>query len=126
MRADASVLLRCRHGRRALSVWNTTNAHGYFLIQTGAQAAPFTSNDCKVYVPRSLSAPAPGRRGRRSSSAGSSRSPTGCRRATLPAAGPIQVLTNDRDRPTRLPNGSIARVAFIRIPGGWGCKLVRN
>ncbi|XP_066314911.1 non-classical arabinogalactan protein 30-like [Miscanthus floridulus] len=50
---NASVLLRCRHGRRALSVWNTTNAHGYFLIQTGTQAAPFTSNNCKVYVPRS-------------------------------------------------------------------------
>lgn len=53
VRADASVLLRCRHGHRALSVWNTTNAQGYFLIQTGTQAAPFTSNNCKVYVPRS-------------------------------------------------------------------------
>ncbi|WVZ68980.1 hypothetical protein U9M48_017849 [Paspalum notatum var. saurae] len=51
--ADASALLRCRRGHRALSVWNTTNAHGYFLIQTGAQAAPFTSSHCKVYVPRS-------------------------------------------------------------------------
>jgi hypothetical protein len=53
VRADAAALLRCRHGRRALSVWNTTNAHGYFLIQTGMQAAPFTRNNCKVYVPRS-------------------------------------------------------------------------
>ncbi|KAG0539230.1 hypothetical protein BDA96_03G304600 [Sorghum bicolor] len=52
-RLHASVLLRCRHGHRALSVWNTTNAQGYFLIQTGTQAAPFTSNNCKVYVPRS-------------------------------------------------------------------------
>jgi hypothetical protein len=53
VRADASALLRCRHGRRALSVWSATNAHGYFLVQTGAQAAPFTSRNCKVYVPRS-------------------------------------------------------------------------
>ncbi|OEL26791.1 hypothetical protein BAE44_0012189 [Dichanthelium oligosanthes] len=50
---NAWALLRCRHGHRALSVWNATNAHGYFLIQTGAQAAPFTSKNCKVYVPRS-------------------------------------------------------------------------
>lgn len=34
-------------------MWNATNAHGYFLIQTGTQAAPFRSKDCKVYVPRS-------------------------------------------------------------------------
>ncbi|RLM93526.1 non-classical arabinogalactan protein 31-like [Panicum miliaceum] len=45
---DASALLRCRHGRRALSVWGATNSRGYFLIQTGAQAAPFTSKDCRV------------------------------------------------------------------------------
>ncbi|PAN28729.1 hypothetical protein PAHAL_5G175000 [Panicum hallii] len=50
---NASALLRCRHGRRALSVWGATNSRGYFLIQTGAQAAPFTSKDCRMYVPRS-------------------------------------------------------------------------
>ncbi|KAJ1285199.1 hypothetical protein BS78_03G262000 [Paspalum vaginatum] len=50
---NASALLRCRRGHRALSVWNTTNTHGYFRIETGAQAAPFTSSNCKVYVPRS-------------------------------------------------------------------------
>jgi hypothetical protein len=51
--ADAAALLRCRRGKWALSVWNTTDARGYFLIQTGDQAAPFTSKQCKVYVPRS-------------------------------------------------------------------------
>ncbi|TVU35237.1 hypothetical protein EJB05_17115, partial [Eragrostis curvula] len=50
---NAAALLRCRRGKWALSVWNTTDAHGYFLIQTGKQAAPFMSRDCKVYVPRS-------------------------------------------------------------------------
>nr|CAB3478170.1 unnamed protein product [Digitaria exilis] len=50
---NASALLRCRNGRRAMSVWSATNSRGYFLIQTGAQAAPFTSRHCKVYVPRS-------------------------------------------------------------------------
>ncbi|XP_004972154.1 non-classical arabinogalactan protein 31 [Setaria italica] len=51
---NVSALLRCRHGRRrALSVWGATNSRGYFLIETGAQAAPFTSKDCRVYVPRS-------------------------------------------------------------------------
>ena len=33
-------------------MWGATNSRGYFLIQTGAQAAPFTSKDCRVYVPR--------------------------------------------------------------------------
>ncbi|GJM93266.1 hypothetical protein PR202_ga09811 [Eleusine coracana subsp. coracana] len=50
---NAAALLRCRNGNRALSVWNSTDRHGYFLIQTGKQAAPFTSNHCKVYVLRS-------------------------------------------------------------------------
>ncbi|CAO1945125.1 unnamed protein product [Urochloa humidicola] len=51
---NASALLRCRrHGRGAMSVWGATNSRGYFLIQTGTQAAPFTSRDCRVYVPRS-------------------------------------------------------------------------
>ena len=54
MYAIAALFLRCRrHGRRALSAWGATNSRGYFLIQTGAQAAPFTSKDCRVYVPRS-------------------------------------------------------------------------
>ncbi|CAL4961630.1 unnamed protein product [Urochloa decumbens] len=50
---NASALLRCRNGRRAMSVWGATNSRGYFLIQTGTQAAPFTSRHCRVYVPRS-------------------------------------------------------------------------
>ncbi|XP_062180520.1 non-classical arabinogalactan protein 30-like [Phragmites australis] len=50
---NAAALLRCQRGKWALSVWNTTDAQGYFLIQTWRQAAPFTSKDCKVYVPRS-------------------------------------------------------------------------
>ncbi|XP_062208568.1 non-classical arabinogalactan protein 31-like [Phragmites australis] len=50
---NSAALLRCRRGKRALSVWNATDAHGYFLIQTGRQAAPFTSKNCKVYVLRS-------------------------------------------------------------------------
>ncbi|KAL6845630.1 hypothetical protein ACP4OV_025125 [Aristida adscensionis] len=50
---NAAALLRCRRGRRAMSVWAATDAQGYFLAQTGRQAAPFTSRSCKVYVLRS-------------------------------------------------------------------------
>ncbi|KAL6614592.1 hypothetical protein ACP70R_036862 [Stipagrostis hirtigluma subsp. patula] len=50
---NAAALLRCRRGHWALSVWAATDARGYFLAQTGRQAAPFRSGDCKVYVPRS-------------------------------------------------------------------------
>uniref|UniRef100_A0A0E0JNG9 Non-classical arabinogalactan protein 30 n=1 Tax=Oryza punctata TaxID=4537 RepID=A0A0E0JNG9_ORYPU len=52
---NAAALLRCRRGKWALSVWGATDARGYFLIQTGAQVAAFTSKDCRVYVPRSPS-----------------------------------------------------------------------
>ncbi|KAK3161820.1 hypothetical protein QOZ80_1BG0081960 [Eleusine coracana subsp. coracana] len=53
----AQALLRCRRGDWQLSLWNTTDAEGYFLIQTDKhkQVTPYTSKDCKVYVPRSPS-----------------------------------------------------------------------
>jgi hypothetical protein len=51
--ADAAALLRCRRGNQALSKWGTTDARGYFMIQTAEQAVPFGSDDCVVYVPRS-------------------------------------------------------------------------
>ncbi|CAL4947646.1 unnamed protein product [Urochloa decumbens] len=52
---NATALLRCRRADdgRALTVWNATDADGYFLIQADWQSAPFKSKDCKVYVPRS-------------------------------------------------------------------------
>ncbi|TVU35238.1 hypothetical protein EJB05_17116, partial [Eragrostis curvula] len=50
---NAAVLLRCRRDEWQLSVWNTTDADGYFLIETEKQVTPYTSKDCKVYVPRS-------------------------------------------------------------------------
>jgi hypothetical protein len=52
-RADAAALLHCQRGEWQLSLWNTTDAAGYFLIQTEKQVTPYTSKDCKVYVPRS-------------------------------------------------------------------------
>lgn len=56
--ADATALLRCRRAGDppALSVSNTTDAGGYFLIQADWQSAPFKSKDCKVYVQRSPAA----------------------------------------------------------------------
>ncbi|PUZ54969.1 hypothetical protein GQ55_5G174700 [Panicum hallii var. hallii] len=51
---NAAALLRCRRDDgRALSVWNATDADGYFLIQADWESAPFKSKDCKVHVPRS-------------------------------------------------------------------------
>ncbi|TKW16539.1 hypothetical protein SEVIR_5G305600v4 [Setaria viridis] len=55
---NATALLRCRRDGdpRALSVSNTTDADGCFLIQADWQSAPFKSKDCKVYVQRSPAA----------------------------------------------------------------------
>ncbi|CAD6340669.1 unnamed protein product [Miscanthus lutarioriparius] len=54
---NAAALLQCQRGDdgRAVSVWNTTDAGGYFLILADWQSAAFKSKDCKVkvYVPRS-------------------------------------------------------------------------
>nr|CAB3478171.1 unnamed protein product [Digitaria exilis] len=51
---NATAMLRCRRDDgRALTVWNTTGADGYFLIQADWESAPFKSKDCKVYVSRS-------------------------------------------------------------------------
>ncbi|KAJ1263776.1 hypothetical protein BS78_09G212700 [Paspalum vaginatum] len=49
----AKVYLRCKHGRRALTVSGLSGAGGYFLIQTSQQTSAFTSQQCRVYVPRS-------------------------------------------------------------------------
>jgi hypothetical protein len=51
----AEVFLRCRHGRlREATFRGVTGPLGYFLIQTTSlQAAAFTSQECRVYVPRS-------------------------------------------------------------------------
>ncbi|TVU20489.1 hypothetical protein EJB05_36698, partial [Eragrostis curvula] len=49
----AVVYLRCRHGRRAATFRGVSGAGGYFLIQTSQQVAAFTSQECRVYVPRS-------------------------------------------------------------------------
>ncbi|GJM89550.1 hypothetical protein PR202_ga05754 [Eleusine coracana subsp. coracana] len=49
----AEVFLRCRHGRREATFRGVTGRSGYFLIQTSQQVAAFTSQECKVYVPRS-------------------------------------------------------------------------
>ena len=51
--AGAEVYLRCKHGRRALAVSGRSGAGGYFLIQTSQQMSAFTSQQCRVYVPRS-------------------------------------------------------------------------
>ncbi|XP_062208569.1 non-classical arabinogalactan protein 30-like [Phragmites australis] len=48
---NAAAVLRCQRGNWDLSVWNTTDADGYFLIQTERQVVPFMSKDCTVYVP---------------------------------------------------------------------------
>ncbi|KAL6851736.1 hypothetical protein ACP4OV_020300 [Aristida adscensionis] len=48
----AQVLLRCKHGRRAATFRGVSGPGGYFLIQT-SQVASFTSQQCRVYVPRS-------------------------------------------------------------------------
>ncbi|KAJ1285202.1 hypothetical protein BS78_03G262100 [Paspalum vaginatum] len=50
---NAAALLQCRRGDdgRVLSVWNTTDADGYFLIQADWQSTPFKSKDCMVFVP---------------------------------------------------------------------------
>jgi hypothetical protein len=53
VRADAAALLRCRRGKQAMSKWGTTDARGYFMIQTAEQVVPFASKDCVVYVPNS-------------------------------------------------------------------------
>ncbi|KAL6845629.1 hypothetical protein ACP4OV_025124 [Aristida adscensionis] len=50
---NATVVLHCRRGDWELKVRNSTDASGYFLIQTGRQVTPYTSKDCKVSVPRS-------------------------------------------------------------------------
>ncbi|KAL5231841.1 hypothetical protein ABZP36_030617 [Zizania latifolia] len=64
--AGAVAYLRCRHGTRVASIRGTTGRSGYFLIET-AQLTSFTSQECRVYVPRSPSracgVPANGRRG---------------------------------------------------------------
>ncbi|XP_062232627.1 non-classical arabinogalactan protein 31-like [Phragmites australis] len=49
----AVVYLRCRHGRRAASFRGVSGPGGYFLIQMSQQVAAFTSQECRVYVPRS-------------------------------------------------------------------------
>ncbi|KAG0518935.1 hypothetical protein BDA96_09G220300 [Sorghum bicolor] len=49
----AKVYLRCKHGRRAVTVAGQSGAGGYFLIQTSQQVSAFTSQQCRVYVPRS-------------------------------------------------------------------------
>lgn len=51
--AGAKVYLRCKHGRRALTVAGQCGPGGYFLIQTSQQVSAFTSQQCLVYVPRS-------------------------------------------------------------------------
>nr|CAB3460893.1 unnamed protein product [Digitaria exilis] len=40
-------------GKRALTVTGRSGPGGYFLIQTSQQASAFTSQQCRVYVPRS-------------------------------------------------------------------------
>lgn len=47
------MYLRCKHGRRALTVAGQCGPGGYFLIQTSQQVSAFTSQQCLVYVPRS-------------------------------------------------------------------------
>uniref|UniRef100_A0A0D3GA37 Uncharacterized protein n=1 Tax=Oryza barthii TaxID=65489 RepID=A0A0D3GA37_9ORYZ len=69
---DASPLaavayLRCRHGhRRVASIRGVAGSGGYFRIET-SQLTSFTSQECRVYVPRSPSracaVPGHGRRG---------------------------------------------------------------
>nr|CAB3464634.1 unnamed protein product [Digitaria exilis] len=49
----ADVYLRCKRGKRALTVTGRSGPGGYFLIQTSQQASAFTSQQCRVYVPRS-------------------------------------------------------------------------
>ncbi|OEL16353.1 hypothetical protein BAE44_0022627 [Dichanthelium oligosanthes] len=49
----AEVYLRCKHGRRALTVPGRSGPGGYFLIQMSQQMSAFTSQQCRVYVPRS-------------------------------------------------------------------------
>ncbi|CAD6271470.1 unnamed protein product [Miscanthus lutarioriparius] len=49
----AKVYLRCKHGRRAVTVAGESGPGGYFLIQTSQQVSAFTSQQCRVYVPRS-------------------------------------------------------------------------
>ncbi|KAF0924253.1 hypothetical protein E2562_009961 [Oryza meyeriana var. granulata] len=63
----AVAYLRCRHGhRRVTSIRGVAGRSGYFLIET-SQLTSFTSQECKVYVPRSPSpacvVPGHGRRG---------------------------------------------------------------
>lgn len=53
MPAGAKVYLRCKHGRRAVTVAGQSGPGGYFLIQTSQQVSAFTSQQCRVYVPRS-------------------------------------------------------------------------
>ncbi|XP_040380322.1 pistil-specific extensin-like protein [Oryza brachyantha] len=65
--AGAVAYLRCRHGhRRAASIRAVAGSGGYFRIET-SQLTSFTSQECKVYVPRSPSpacvVPGDGRRG---------------------------------------------------------------
>uniref|UniRef100_A0ACD5VYY3 Uncharacterized protein n=1 Tax=Avena sativa TaxID=4498 RepID=A0ACD5VYY3_AVESA len=47
---NAAVLLRCSRENGTFSLWGTSDASGYFKIQTAKQVAPFTSRDCKVFV----------------------------------------------------------------------------
>ncbi|CAN6327504.1 unnamed protein product [Urochloa humidicola] len=49
----ADVYLRCKHGKRALTVPGRSGPGGYFLIQMSQQMSAFTSQQCRVYVPRS-------------------------------------------------------------------------
>ncbi|KAL6620577.1 hypothetical protein ACP70R_035716 [Stipagrostis hirtigluma subsp. patula] len=48
----AVVYLRCQQRRRSATFRGVSGPGGYFLIQT-SQVASFTSQQCRVYVPRS-------------------------------------------------------------------------
>ncbi|KAJ3695111.1 hypothetical protein LUZ60_000488 [Juncus effusus] len=49
----ANVIIRCRtNNTNTISLPVTTNNSGYFLLET-SQLTSFTSNKCRVYVPKS-------------------------------------------------------------------------